>query len=63
MDDGPFTLANGVPQKSAPRLGEYIGWKIVKSYLDAHPEVDLPTLLRNKDYQQILNESQYKPKQ
>ena len=61
MSDGPFTVASGIPQQSAPRLGAYIGWKIVRAYLDQHPDVSLDVFLHNKDYKSILNNSQYQP--
>jgi hypothetical protein len=59
LADGPFTPAFG--NDSPPRLGEWIGWKIVKSYMNNHPDVTMDQLIREHDSQKILAESGYKP--
>ncbi len=56
--DAPFTQA--FSRESAPRLGEYIGLQIIRSYM-THNDVSLQDLLRNNDVQQIFQDSQYKP--
>ena len=57
--DAPFTQAfsNDAP----PRLGEYIGLQIIRSYM-TNNEVNLREMLDNKDVQQIFQMSQYKPR-
>jgi len=57
--DSPFTVIFG--NVSAPRLGTWVGWKIVKSYMDKNPKVTLPQLMKDKNYQKILNYSKYNP--
>lgn len=57
--DGPFTQA--FSNESPARLGEYIGLKIVRSYM-TNNDVRLQDLMRNDDVQQIFQASQYKPK-
>jgi hypothetical protein len=59
LSDGPFTPAFG--KESPPRLGEWIGWQIVKSYMNNHPEITLQQLLQKNDGQEILTQSGYKP--
>ena len=59
IQDGPFTT--GFSNKSPSRLGIYIGWQIVKSYISRHPEVSLEQFLQMTDSQKILQESGYKP--
>jgi hypothetical protein len=59
LADGPFTPAFG--KESPPRLGEWIGRQIVKSYMNNHPEITLQQLLKKNDAQEILTESGYKP--
>lgn len=59
IQDGPFTT--GFSNKSPSRLGIYIGWQIVKSYVNRHPDVSLKQLLQMTDSQKILQESGYKP--
>jgi hypothetical protein len=58
--DAPFT--SYFPQESPGRAANWIGWQIVKAYMDRHPETPLPVLMENADYQQILNESGYSPR-
>jgi len=59
LADGPFTTSFG--KESPPRLGEWIGWQIVKSYMNNHPEITLQQLLQKNDAQEILTQSGYKP--
>ena len=59
IQDGPFTT--GFSNKSPARLGVFIGWQILRSYVNRHPEVSLGQLLQLTDSQKILQESGYKP--
>ncbi len=59
MQDGPFT--NGFAREAPSRLGEYIGWQIVSSFMKNNQEVTLEKLLNLTDAQEILNRSGYKP--
>lgn len=62
IDVAPFTTGLGdETNKSAPRLGIYIGWQIVKKYMDKHPEITLAQLMANNDAEKILNDSKYHP--
>ncbi len=56
--DSPFTTPLG--DDSAPRTGIWLGYQIVFSYMKKN-EVDLKELIQNKDAQQILIRSGYKP--
>lgn len=58
--DGPFTAA--FSKESAPRIGYWIGWQIVRQYMNNHPELTLPQLMEEKDAQMLLTKSKYKPK-
>jgi hypothetical protein len=44
-----------VPQESAPQLGVWLGWNIVRQYMERHPEVTLNGLLSEGDHQKILS--------
>ncbi len=59
--EGPFTKRLGA--HSAPRLGHFIGWRIVQSYMEGHPEVSLDSLLTMPiaQYEQLFREAKYKP--
>jgi hypothetical protein len=59
IDDSPYTAS--FTEKSPGRTGVWLGWQIVRSYMKNHPETKLPDLLRNQDYQGILNQSGYQP--
>lgn len=60
IQDGNST--NGFPKESPARLGAYIGWQIVRSYMHEHPDLNLLQLFMVKDAQFILSNSGYKPK-
>lgn len=60
LADGPFT-ADFSPE-SPPRLGEYIGWRIVAAYMEENPEITLQELIDATDSQKILSGSKYKPR-
>jgi len=63
LSEGPFTPGLGENRDSAPKLGVWMGWQIVKKYMKAHPDVTLQQLMADNDAQKILNQSKYKPKQ
>ena len=59
MADGPFTAEFS---KDAPaRLGEWLGWHIVRKYMENNPKVTLQDLMAEKDAQKILSMSEFKP--
>lgn len=58
-NDGPFT--SGFSNESPPMTGIWLGWQIVRKYMQEHPEVTLKELIKEKDYQKIFNRSGYKP--
>ncbi|MEP7168272.1 MAG: hypothetical protein ABI855_02780, partial [Bacteroidota bacterium] len=60
IDDGPTT--NGLPKESPAKIGAWLGWQIVKMYMNNNPDITLEQLLKEKDAQKILNNSNYKPK-
>lgn len=62
LNEAPFTPGLGEKNESAPKLGVWTGWQIVKQYMDKHPNVTLQQLMIDRDAQKILNESKYRPK-
>ena len=60
MDETPFTRDFG--NDSPGRLGYFIGFQIVQSYMKTHPETTLKELMGMTDSQKILKDSGYKPK-
>jgi uncharacterized protein YjaZ len=57
--DGPFT--SEFSKESPPLLGSWIGWQIVRKYMERNTEVSLSQLLQETDSQKILSMSKYKP--
>ena len=62
LTDGPFTPGLGDKSDSAPKLGIWIGWQMVKKYMIENPDVTLQQLMADTDAQKILTKSKYKPK-
>jgi len=61
LNEAPFTPGLGEKNESAPKLGIWTGWQIVRQYMENHPEVTLQQLMANDDAQKILSESKYRP--
>ena len=59
INDGPFT--SEITQESPGRLGQWVGWRIVNSYMRNNKEVTLQELMNENDAQKILEQSYYKP--
>lgn len=59
IDDGPYTSA--FSDESPARTGAWLGWQIVRSYMKEHRDVKLSDLMKNADFQSILNQSGYQP--
>lgn len=60
FNDGPFTSMFKLG--SAPRIGEYMGWMIIRSFMQNNPNVSLSELMKMDDEQFILVKSNFKPK-
>ena len=59
MNDGPFTAE--ISQESPGRLGIWVGWQIVDSYMRNNENVSIKQLIDEGDAQKILEQSFYKP--
>jgi hypothetical protein len=57
--EGPFTA--GFVKESPARTGVWIGWQIVKKYMQKFPKTTLQQLMEMNDAQVILDASGYKP--
>lgn len=53
--EGPFTNVGGIPQDSPSRLGVWMGWQMVRDYMERNPEVTIPELLEEQNALKILN--------
>jgi len=59
IEEAPFTKIFG--NESPGRIGSFIGWKLIQSYMKNNPEITLNMLIQETDYEKILNQSRYKP--
>lgn len=57
-EPAPFT---SYFKDSAPRIGVFIGYRIVEAFMENQPEVSLPELMKISDYNYILSNSGYNP--
>jgi hypothetical protein len=59
VSDGPFS--KGFPKEAPARIGVWLGFTIVKSFMLTHPEVTINELMEMHDAHQFFNTSGYKP--
>ena len=59
MNEGPFTAE--VTQDSPGRLGLWVGWRIVESYMHHNQDITIHDLMAEGDAQKILEQSYYRP--
>lgn len=57
--EGPFTSA--ISKECPPGIAKWVGYQIVKSYMEKNESVTLEQLMNEKDAQKILNKSKYRP--
>jgi hypothetical protein len=60
LNDGPFTIATGVPQESAPAMAVYTGYRVIEAFVKK-TDMSLQELMEFKDWDKILRESGYRP--
>jgi len=60
IDDRPFTVE--IDAQCPGRIGQWLGWEIVKEYMQRHPHVDLKTLMACADMQALFSQAKYRPK-
>ncbi len=59
ISEGPFTSAIG--KQCPPRIAMWVGWKIVRAYMEHNSKVSLAELMEEKDNLKILNHSKFRP--
>jgi|JI10StandDraft_1071094.scaffolds.fasta_scaffold176780_3 hypothetical protein len=60
INEGPFTA--GFPRESPGKIGVWLGYQIIKKYVEQQPKITMKQLFDNHNAQQILTQSKYKPK-
>lgn len=58
---GPGPNTRGLPPMAPGDIGSFVGWQIVRRYMERHEEVTPARLMENTDAQQILSEAHYRP--
>ncbi len=65
LADGPhtkyFATAASTQDEAPARVGAWIGWQIIKSYMQKNKSITLQTLLQDTNLQAIFENSKYKP--
>lgn len=57
--EGPFTGA--ISKECPPRIAMWLGWQIIRSYMNTNENVTLAELMKEQDAQKILSKSKYRP--
>lgn len=60
LGERPFTTQVG--EKCPGRIGQWVGWRIVKQYMQNQKNTSLPELMDNPNAQEIFKASSYRPK-
>ncbi|MEZ4687456.1 MAG: hypothetical protein R3B47_15725 [Bacteroidia bacterium] len=58
---GENAFTSSYSEDSAPRIGAFLGWRIVQAYMENNPGVSLYDLVQETDFEKIYRESKYKP--
>ena len=62
VNPSPNSQALGMPVNSPGLTGNYIGYRIIQSYMNRNRETSISDLISNRDAQNILEASRFKPK-
>lgn len=60
FSEAPFTPELGENNESAPKLGTYIGWQMVRRFMEKNDDITLSELMRMTDAQLILEKSGFR---
>jgi hypothetical protein len=59
LKEAPYTAS--LPVESPGRVGIWLGYQIIASYMKNHPETGMQELMNLTDYKELLKLSRYKP--
>ncbi len=60
VDERPYVTE--VADKCPGRIGRWLGYQIVKAYMEEHPDLTLNELMKETNSKKIFEESKYQPK-
>ena len=52
----------GMPEIAPARTANWLGWQIVRRYMERFPQTTLTALIEQRDAQELLSQSRYKPR-
>lgn len=58
---GPGPSSRGMPLEAPGNIGSWIGWQIIRKYMEKYPGTSLPELMKLPDGQKLLSKSGYRP--
>lgn len=58
----PSPTSPGMPKESPGRTANWLGWQIVKSFMEKNPKTTMEQLIAITDAQFIMDKSKYKPR-
>jgi hypothetical protein len=59
LGERPKTLEVG--EKCPGRIAQWVGWQIVRKFMESHQDVSLPELMQMEEAEEIFKQSRYKP--
>ena len=59
ISERPKTVEVG--EQCPGRIGTWVGWQIVKKFMQTHPDIVLSQLMEMQNASQLFKESGYKP--
>ncbi len=59
---GPAPSSPGMPKVAPGQTGNYMGWQIIRAYMNRYPNTTIRELIAMQDAQLILDLSKYKPR-
>ncbi|WP_291721892.1 hypothetical protein [Bernardetia sp.] len=60
LEPRPHTFEIG--QECPGRIGQWLGWQIVRAYMEKNPDITLPQLMKMTNHREIFEKSKYHPK-
>jgi hypothetical protein len=59
LKEAPYTAS--LPTESPGKVGIWLGYRIIASYMEKHPQTTMLELINKTDYNELLKQSKYKP--
>lgn len=59
----PSPKSPDMPDEAPGQTANYLGWQIVKAYMQKYPDTSIKSLLDMQDSQKLMEKSKFKPKQ